>query len=451
MKRIFLILMLSGIMSVAVLVAQKGNAGPVPKPEAPAAANPPETALEYEEVWLKVGVVFNYPSATAPAVIFPTDKKFLPNAKTPLRIRGPKAGKVAVRVDGQPLHTQYKVKPRKGERWSYRPEKGDYVERMIRRPKPKQPEPEIVAVVETTDKEELGDDWNSAEIETVKDNTAIAAQVKETEAKSEEYRKPFHDRLFGVRATYINNYTEHYAQYYTLPTSGVLMHTDVYGSKFGRAYFEYLAAGTSSDLPSGSTYVNPNFWRLGFRGHHFGGFFKSQANKNPVGQMLRDRLSSEIGVTADYGFDVFNMARLTLGSNLGLLWYEKPQTSTISSGTDVGSGLLFNVTADLSVPLLHSGGFYDIYARAGTAFSVLDSTNTGYDAAGTWNSQNRNMVFSGARFGLSGHLYLIDSFRLTATADYYPFMASGYKRFTNLTRETASSMFVFQVGGEFRM
>lgn len=431
------------------LLAQKGanTKKPDAKPKTETAA-PQEPAVEFEEVWLKVGVVYNYPSSGGPAVVYPTDKRFLPTPKTPLRIRGPKNGKVAVLVDGQPLHTQYKVKPRKGSKWSYRPEKGDFVERMIRRPKPVQPEPEIVEAVQKEEKDEL-DDWNSADVETVKDNQTIVSQVQETNAKSEEYRKPFHERLFGISAGYTSNYTEYFAQYFSLPSAAWLMRADIGNYQYGRLYFDYLAAQAPSDLPAGSAYKNPNFWKIGYRGRYFGAFFKSQGNANPAGLMVRDRTNSEFGGDVHYGFNLAGFLWMNLGSNLIFYYYDKPSTATTTSLTQLA--MLLNVTADASMTLLRQGGLYDILAQAGTAFSIIDSTNSGYDAAGTWQTANRSMAFGGLRLGLSAHFYVIDTVRLTANTHVYTLMSPGYQRYINSTRDTASTMFVATFTAEFRM
>lgn len=444
-------------LSLAVLAAPAA-----PKTDKPAkgeeknvtAENPPADSIEYEEVWLPVGTVFNYPEGSRPAEVFPTGAKFMPGAKTPLRIRTRKDGrKIAVRVDGLPLHSKYFVKARRGA-WNFEINKGDFVERMIRRPKPVQPMiVEPVEKVEVEEKKELETDTTPAEIDTIKDQGTIAAQVTETERVSEDFSRPFHDRKFGAGIVYHSNYVEHYAQYFTLPTAAWLLKADYYTPAIGRLSFQYLAAGTGENVPSGSTYKNPNFWRVGYNTRYFGMHYKSQSTPNPAGLLVRDNTTSEAGARLHYAFSVADRGLLDIGSNVLMFWYKNPATSTAAT-TVTESTLLIHFTADFRYQLWRTRGFFEVYGHAGTAYSLGDGTATGYDSAGNWTASaagQRKFQFTGFRVGGDAFLQLIDAFRVIASLDWYPVMSKDYARYTSLARETATTMVVFTISGEYRI
>jgi len=440
------------LLAATYAVAQKA---PAAKGTASTTLNPTADDEEFEYKWLPIGLVYNYPTGAKPAEIFPTGNKFSPTANTTLRIKARKGGKrVAVRVDGNPLHTKYFVKPKKGT-WTFEIEKGDVIERMIRVPKPKAAESEVIEKADAEEKKEFATD-KTAEVETIKDTEQIATQVQETEKLSDEFIRPFHEKMFGVSAGYTNNFTEHFAQYFTLPSSAILLRADVFFRQFGggRVYFDYLASGSGDDVPSGTTYKNANFWKLGYEGQYFGGWFKSQSTPNPAGLMLRDVLTSEWGIDAHYGFRITDRGWLSLTSNLIFLWYDKPTT------VDTALSMLINVRADFQFLAYRIRDFWDLYANTGTAFSFIDGTTAGYSTTGVWSNTpastgtttiSRHMQFAGFYLGASSYLYLLPGMRIALQADYYPVMSTGYTRYTSLTRETATSMFIFSVKAEYRM
>ncbi|MFO1526756.1 MAG: hypothetical protein U1F16_12390 [Turneriella sp.] len=453
MKRNFFFSLLGAMaLSTAIVFAQKGDGKPKVETKAEAAVNPPEAPIEYEEVWLPIGTVFNFPEGSKPAEVFPTGAKYMPNAKTPLRVRSRKTGhKISVRVEGLHMHSKYYVKPRRGS-WTFEANKGDFVERMIRRPKPVAAEPEVVQKVDLEEKKEVQEEAATTEIETVKDTTAIATQIKETEKVSEDFSRPFHNRMFGVYAGYVSNYTEHYAQYFTLPSSAWLGEVDFYAPAVGRISFQYLLSGKGDNVPTGSNYKNPNLWKLSYASEHFFIFIKSQTTANPGGLLLRDFTATEIGIKPHYGFSITERGWFDFGSNFIMIWYEDP-TTQLTTTKSIKTTLLINLTADFSFLLWRLRGFLDIYGNAGTAYSIGDGTAIGYDASGSWNTtaaSQRKFQFAGAKFGLAGYLQLIDAFRINVRADWYPFMSKDYARFTSLTRETSTSMFVLNIGGETR-
>lgn len=436
--------------------AQK--AAPKPAPAAPAMTAPAEPEVEYEEIWLPIGAINDYPTGSRAGKVFPTGDKFQPKPGTPLRVKTRKHGKkVGVKLEGLPLHSGYYVKPRSGT-WPFAIDKGDVVERMIRRPKPVQPQPEVVEKVDAEEKKEIEKEAQPAEIETVKDNTVIATQIQETEKVSEEFSRPFHERMFGVSVNYTNNYTEHYAQYFTLPSSGLIMRGDFYVRPLGgRFYFDYLASGSGNDVPAGSTYKNPNFWKAGYSGRYFGAHYKSQTTANPAGILLRDIMSSELGLNARYGFNITDHGWLSMGSNLLLFWYTNPTQTTTTSTSSFSA--LINLTADFDYAIYRYRGFLEAFLTTGTAFTIGDGTGMGYDATGTWNNTagsantaaSRAFRFAGFRVGTTIYFYLLDGFRIKGDIDWYPVLNSAYARYTNLNRDTSTSMFVFTVGGEFRL